>query len=362
YQVTSREYMEFLRDEINGTNNLTLSGTGAGGDPPYLARTDTWFDALRAWGDTIWNLWLHNKDLPGAAPIEMAAMSAPADLLPPDVTLTVASSHGSPQPAGVTTSAWGSVVTASVDAVVSGGTAQFTCLGWTLAGNDPVSGVGTQAVITLTNHAELTWAWSTSYWFEAVGADHGTLTVSSHWAAAGSSLSVTAAPDLYYHFDHWTGDVAPGSETSHPLTVVMAAPMTLSAVFAENLTTLDTPEGWPAFHYPGTNDFEDAAMSDTDLDGIRAWAEYICGTDPTNRYSVLTLDTSDPRLGVLVWPSVSGRFYTILYTTNPVGEGFLGLPGASNLPASPAWNSYTNPQSFEDAPALFYMLKVRNGP
>jgi hypothetical protein len=71
YQTTSREYIEFLRDEINGTAT-TLKGTGQGGDPAYLIQTDPFFTRLKAWGNTIWALWEHNKDVPGAAPVLMA--------------------------------------------------------------------------------------------------------------------------------------------------------------------------------------------------------------------------------------------------------------------------------------------------
>lgn len=60
YQGTSREYVEFLRDEINGTAT-TL--------PPeaYIIQTDTsgFFTKLKAWGDTIWDLWRHNHGLDG---------------------------------------------------------------------------------------------------------------------------------------------------------------------------------------------------------------------------------------------------------------------------------------------------------
>jgi hypothetical protein len=73
YQTTSREYIEFLRDEINGTGNLTLTGDGAGGDPAYIVQSDPFFAQLKAWGDTIWQLWTHNATVDGAAPFLMAS-------------------------------------------------------------------------------------------------------------------------------------------------------------------------------------------------------------------------------------------------------------------------------------------------
>ena len=71
YQTTSREFIEFLRNEINGTNGTLPNVIGAGGDLPYLAQTDPFFSGLKAWGDVIWQLWEHNKDVPGAAPVLM---------------------------------------------------------------------------------------------------------------------------------------------------------------------------------------------------------------------------------------------------------------------------------------------------
>ncbi len=68
YQTTSREYIEFLRDEINGTGNLTLyepsfarnQGWNLDPDPTYLVQTDPFFTQLKAWGNTIWELWVYN--------------------------------------------------------------------------------------------------------------------------------------------------------------------------------------------------------------------------------------------------------------------------------------------------------------
>jgi hypothetical protein len=93
YQTTSREYIEFLRDEINGTGNLTLTGTGAGGDPAYIVQTDPFFSQLKAWGDTIWQLWTHNMNVDGAAPFLMTTATvgaAPPPCSVPAPTLEVA--------------------------------------------------------------------------------------------------------------------------------------------------------------------------------------------------------------------------------------------------------------------------------
>lgn len=71
YQTTSREYVEFLRDEINGSGGTLPSPTPSGEPNAYVVQTDPFFNQLKAWGDTIWQLWSHNKDLPGAAPVLM---------------------------------------------------------------------------------------------------------------------------------------------------------------------------------------------------------------------------------------------------------------------------------------------------
>ena len=74
YQTTSREYIEFLRDEINGTGNLTLSSpTPSGENEAYVIQNDPFFSQLKAWGDTLWQLWTHNMNLDGAAPFLMTS-------------------------------------------------------------------------------------------------------------------------------------------------------------------------------------------------------------------------------------------------------------------------------------------------
>ncbi|HOI09900.1 MAG TPA: multiheme c-type cytochrome, partial [Myxococcota bacterium] len=72
YQATSREYVAFLRDEINGLAATLSSPTPTGEALTYVTGSLPFFDRLRAWGDVIWQLWDHNRNVPGAAPVPMA--------------------------------------------------------------------------------------------------------------------------------------------------------------------------------------------------------------------------------------------------------------------------------------------------
>jgi len=79
YQGTSREYIEFLRDEINGTANTLASPTPSGEANAYIIQNDPFFSRLKEWGNTIWDLWYHNHGLDGGGvsiegivPFEMA--------------------------------------------------------------------------------------------------------------------------------------------------------------------------------------------------------------------------------------------------------------------------------------------------
>ncbi len=82
YQGTSREYIEFLRDQINGQGSTLSSPTPSGQPQAYIIQTDTFFSQLRVWGNIIWDLWFHNhgldgsgKSVPGIVPYEMASAS-----------------------------------------------------------------------------------------------------------------------------------------------------------------------------------------------------------------------------------------------------------------------------------------------
>lgn len=78
YQTTSKAYIEFLRDEINGTGATLSSPTPSSEPEAYIAQSDPFFATQRDWGDAIWELWLHNG---GAVPVPMTqAISPPSGL------------------------------------------------------------------------------------------------------------------------------------------------------------------------------------------------------------------------------------------------------------------------------------------
>jgi subtilisin-like proprotein convertase family protein len=93
--------------------------------------------------------------------------------------------------------------------------------------------------------------------------------------------------------------------------------------------------------------------SDTDNDGSSDYDEWRAGTQPTNAASKLSIDVvqAGPN-GQIGWQSVSGKTYTIEYSTNLL-SGFQTLE--TNITATPPENSFTN---LPAAPRAFYRIRL----
>ena len=123
---------------------------------------------------------------------------------------------------------------------------------------------------------------------------------------------------------------------------------TIHVEFAENMATNNTPEWWLATYYPGTNDFNLAALSDTDGDSIPAWAEYLAKTDPTNLASYFhILCLAHPMNPTIYFLSSSDRYYTLEYQTTLDGGPWSVVSGQSNQLGNGAffWLVDSNPIS-----------------
>ena len=159
--------------------------------------------------------------------------------------LTVNSAYDSPTP----TSGWfdaGTSITASVTSPTSGGTGiQYVCTGWSGTGSVPSSGSSTSVTFTINAPSSITWNWKTQYYLTMqVGGGSGSVSPSSGWYDAGSSVQISAAPSSSYRFDHWTGSgTGSYSGTSNPATVTMNSPITESAYFVEIATVTFSANG-----------------------------------------------------------------------------------------------------------------------
>jgi hypothetical protein len=246
---------------------------------------------------------------------------------------------------GSHTFAAGETVTNRVNSPDTQGATQYVATGWAMTGNAPFSGDGSNFVMTVTNDAVLTWLWATNFWLDTGAGPHGSVDVGDDWQPSGATVEIEALEDPYYHFTNWTGDVVGPDVYTDPLNLVMDGPKSVSAHFAENLTTnTGTPEWWLAQHGL-TNNFNAEAVSDQDGDRAPAWEEYIAGTDPTNAASVFRFqsirnDETERAWKVLKWSSASGRAYSVQAALTLKSNIWQVL--TNDLPATPPQNVWTD--------------------
>lgn len=259
-------------------------------------------------------------------------------------------------PPGLYTNAFGALVSCSVtNSFHTDGGTQWSYAGWSLAGLESTTGATASVDLELTNSMVLTWEWNTKYWLETAAGTHGQVAEPDQWVDAGTVVTLTALPDMFYHIDQWTGDVAGATATADELEVPMTQPRSILALFAENTTGNGVPQQW-LYDHGFTNAWETAGLLDHDGDGMLTWEEWVAGTSPTNLAEALTVDFAADvgSSATLVWPSVSNRTYKVWRSVN-LQEGFWQVSGS--IQATPPANTYRERTAPPGMPT-FYRISV----
>ncbi|NCC51110.1 MAG: hypothetical protein EOM20_07835 [Spartobacteria bacterium] len=270
-------------------------------------------------------------------------------------TVTVASAHGTASPApGPYLYVEESVITNMIATPDTQETTQYVCGGWTMTGNEPLSGPGTNCIMTVTNDALLTWQWTTNYWLSVSDTTNGYVDAASGWQGFGTLLMITGTASNYYHFDQWM--VTPGGvNTNNPLNLTIDQPYGLAAAFVENLTTnTGTPEWWLASF--GLTNFEADAEGDADGDGVPTCQEYVADTIPTNPASLLELENIGLGTGArqLEWIGGTGVVQYLEWTTN-ANDASVWVVISTNTPPTQVTNQV---DVFEDQIHGFYRIRA----
>jgi hypothetical protein len=109
-----------------------------------------------------------------------------------------------------------------------------------------------------------------------------------------------------------------------------------SFVFADTYTVYGTPQSW-LDQYGVTND-----LSDTDHDGMPAWAEYRAGTDPTDPASCLLMNIGRSTTNAMIsWSNTGSRTYRLWFRPSVATGSWQSVKAYVNSPAGTT-TRYTN--------------------
>lgn len=151
---------------------------------------------------------------------------------------------------------------------------RFMVTGWTGTGDVPASGSSNTVSFVVKTNSTLNWLWQPQVRLTVDVVGKGRTDVPSGWFDQGSSISLQAQPDPYYHFTHWSGD---GTGAVVQM-VNLSAPRSVTAHFAANLLTNNVPEWWlAASGLPATHE---SALEDSDRDGLANWREFALALNP----------------------------------------------------------------------------------
>jgi len=215
---------------------------------------------------------------------------------------------------------------------------------------------GTHAATLFTNYVKPNAVYtlqSTTDYAVVNNASWGSVSPTGGVYTSGTVVQITATASNGFSFVNWSGDA---SGTGNPEQLSMNGPKSVIALFDELLYTNGTPASWLAQY--GLDLSDAGALSDTDGDGLVAWQEYIAGTLPNLGTSVFEISnhwkTPDGTGYAFAWPTVSGRIYSVYWSSNLVSGVWSQMSGSAN-------GVYTDAVHGAETEG-FYRVKVRMNP
>jgi|GEM_PF-1696420 len=148
--------------------------------------------------------------------------------------LVIVSANGQPTPlAGSYTYSDGDVISATMQpSEIEFAGFRYRCTGWEGSGDAPSSGSTTQVPdFSLTQDSRIEWMWSTDAELKLNTIGNGALSQMTQWVPAGQSRVITATPANGWRFVQWQGDIGNASATQSSLTLFVAEPKSLVAIF-----------------------------------------------------------------------------------------------------------------------------------
>ena len=193
----------------------------------------------------------------------------------------------------------------------------------------------------------------------SVNGGNGTVSPSSTNVVYNGSADFTVTASSYYRIASLTtnGTAVTGmtfDNNSTSTNLIWSNVLADGAVVATFMNQVandpaGTPYTWLASY--GLTNFNADAAADQDGDGLKTWQEYIAGTDPTSAAS--TLKVAQTSRNTVTWSPVSGKVYSVYWSTNLV-QGFSNLASGITYPQG----SYTNPTP--NAKVNHYQVRVQN--
>ena len=355
----SSAYVRLREFTVQVTSVYTLTVNGGGGGGAYTNGQQVTLSASNAPSGKAFDKWIGDTQYLASASSASTTVTMPAQAIAltatyVDVqyTLTVNSGTGD----GSYTN--GTVVAISADVI-----AQNIFAAWTGDTQVVASVTASNTTVTMPTRAiTLTATYTDAAVYHLLTTSAGTngaVSPTNAIVLAGNSTNFVITASNYYRIATLTtnGTAVTGmsfdnnSTTTNFIWSNVQTSGVLAATFTAQVTTnapASVPYEWLAQY--GLTNYNTDATNDVDLDGLTAWQEYIAGTVPTNGTSVLK--AAQTTRNVITWSAVSGRVYSVYWSTNLL-KGFQSLE--TNIPYTQS--SYTNANP--DSRVNHYQIRVR---